>query len=752
VVADVNQLLGTTGNDVFKQLVDSVTDYAIYLLTPQGIVATWNEGAARINGYAAAEVLGKNFAMFYTPDAIDDGWPQEELRRAAQTGHFEDEGWRVRKDGTRYWANAVLSAIQGSEGRLLGFSKVTRDLTDRRNQEVRVSESERHLRLLVDGVQDYAIFTLDTGGFITSWNLGAQRIKGYAAREAIGKHFSIFYSSDDVARDWPQEELRRARATGRYEDEGWRYRKDGSRIWANVVITAIFDEGGKHLGFSKVTRDLTERRRHENNLRLLVEGVKDHAMILLDREARVQSWNAGARRMFGYEEADILGRDNAALYPPDEQSAGRPQADLSAIALMGSLQSEGWRQRADGTKFWADVAVTALSESADETGGFVQIVRDLTETRRVQELESEGRRINEFIAMLSHELRNPLAPVRNAVSILKRFVDKPETVWCADVIERQVGHMTRLVDDLLDVSRVSTGKIRFERKALELNALTQAAADSVRGSVQACGQALSFRASRDPVPIFGDPTRLTQVLVNLLTNAVKYTPDGGAIGVEVDRDATVGTVKVVDTGIGMPEALLQRAFDPFVQGECKLDRAHGGLGIGLTLVKRIVESHGGVVTAASAGAGRGTTMTVSLPLAASISPLNPAQHAPATPCRLASILVVDDNKDAADSLAEFLRLSGHRVSVAHDGERAIEMARTDRPHIVLLDIGLPKSDGYQVARAMRQLPELNGIRLIAVTGYGQDRDRAAALEAGFDSHVTKPVDPDAILRLVDEHL
>jgi PAS domain S-box-containing protein len=494
-------------------------------------------------------------------------------------------------------------------------------------------------RHLVDSVQDYAIFALDPQGFITSWNRGAQRIKGYSAAEAIGRHFSIFYLPESVAAQWPQEELRRARALGRFEDEGWRVRKDGSHFWANVVITAIVDEHGTPLGFSKVTRDLTERRRHdeelkerERNFRLLVDGVKDHAMFLLDAQGRIRTWNLGAQRVLGYGPEQMLGRDVAALYTEHDQATGRPTVELAA-AGSGSFRIEGWRQRADGTTFWAEVSTTVLGSDAGSAEGFVQIVRDLTARRRIEALEHEGRRITEFIALLSHELRNPLAPIQNAVAVLARKADSPDVRWCASVIERQTGHLKRLVDDLLDMSRITSGKIRVERHALDLNTVVAQAVDAMRGSAAERGHSIELDLPEQPLMLLGDATRLNQVLVNLLVNALKFTPPNGCIEVRVQERGATACVQVIDNGIGMPEALLRRAFEPFVQGEGALDRREGGLGIGLTLVKSIVELHGGTVAAASRGPGHGTTVTLSLPFAIG----RPGAASPAAPLAAKSI-------------------------------------------------------------------------------------------------------------------
>lgn len=476
------------------------------------------------------------------------------------------------------------------------------------------------LRMLVEHVHDYAMFILDPSGIVSTWNVGAQRIKGYDASEIIGRHFSVFYPQEAVLRGWPDEELRRASELGRFEDEGWRMRRDGTRFWANVIITALRAPDGRLLGFAKVTRDLTERREHEErlrqseeNLRLLVEGVKDHAIFLVDGDGSVRNWNAGAEKLLGYTEAHIVGRDSAIFYCAEDVAVGKPQAELQAAREAGFSEDIGWRTRADGTRLWADVTITALRDSDGSARGFVQIVRDLSERRRVQQLEVEGRRINEFIAMLAHELRNPMAPIANAVGILEKVATQKEVVWCSELIGRQVSHLSRLVDDLLDVSRVTSGKIQLRKERLELNEQVLLAVESVRSFVEGFGHVLEFQPAGSPVQVHADATRVTQIVVNLATNAAKYTPNGGRITVKVVPHAGSVDIVVADNGIGMSRGLIESAFDLFVQGERALDRAGGGLGIGLTLVKRIATLHGGTVRAESEGVGRGSTFTVTLP-------------------------------------------------------------------------------------------------------------------------------------------
>ena len=611
-------------------------------------------------------------------------------------------------------------------------------------------------RRLVESVHDYAIFLLTPEGRIASWNAGAERIKGYAPSEIVGRHFSTFYTPEALAARWPEEELSRARQFGRFEDEGWRVRKDGTRFWANVIITALYDAEGGLLGFGKITRDLTERRRHEQalkeseeTLRLLVEGVKDHAIFLLDPDGRVQSWNAGAERLHGYAAEEVLGRSADIFCTEEDIAAGKPQTELAIARHAGASADTGWRVRRDGARFWADATLTALRHRDGKLRGFAQITRDLSERRRVQELETEGRRINEFIAMLAHELRNPLAPIGNAVGILQKVAATPELQWVTQLISRQVVHLSRLVDDLLDVSRITSGKIQLRQESLDLGAVVAGAVESMRALVAGYGHELQMNLPDVPIPVTGDPTRVTQVVVNLLTNAAKYTPRGGRVQVRLEQRGANAYLHVVDTGIGMSKSLIESAFDLFVQGERGIGREEGGLGIGLTLVKRIALLHGGSVTATSAGAGQGSTFTVSFPVGRRSVEAGERQAAAGEASGGRRVLVVDDNEDAAASLAALLRMSGYQVFMAPDGREALRQASAHPPDVILLDIGLPDLDGCEVARRLRMTPGLERTRLVAMTGYAQEEHRRATQEAGFDAHLVKPVDPDELVKAIE---
>lgn len=370
------------------------------------------------------------------------------------------------------------------------------------------------------------------------------------------------------------------------------------------------------------------------------------------------------------------------------------------------------------------------------------------------QLKAADRRKDQFLAMLAHELRNPLAPIRNAVQILNRIGPaEARAAWALDVIERQAQHLTRLIDDLLDVSRITQGKVTLQRELLELSTVLDGAVEASRPLIDARRPTLTVTLAPEPLELEGDLTRLVQVVSNLLNNAAKYTDDGGGIWIEAGRSAsgTEAVVWVRDNGMGLTADLMPHVFDLFTQAERTVDRSLGGLGVGLTLVRELVEMHGGRVDALSNGPGHGSEFVVYLPLAkARAANARPADREarPQASAATLRVLVVEDNVDSAEMLTFMLQLSGHDARMAHDGTTAIYVARALQPHVILCDIGLPRMSGYEVAARLRQDPLFQGTVLIALTGYGQEDDRARALEAGFDHHVIKPVDPDALTALL----
>ena len=607
----------------FRLLVDSVVDYAIFMLGPDGTVLTWNAGAERLKGYAADEIIGRRFDLFYPPAAIAKGWPQHELEVAAEKGRYEEEGWRVRKDGSSFWASVVITALRGPGGGLEGYAKVTRDLSDKRLREEALRQSEEQFRSLLESVQDYAIFMLDPEGTILTWNSGAEAIKGYAASEVLGKNFRMFFTAQDILEGKPQAELNVARTQGRAESAGWRVRKDGSVFWANAVLTPVHDGEGRLRGFAKVTRDLSEQR-------------------------------------------------------------------------------------------------------------------------RLDEVEQAGRRMQEFIATLAHELRNPLAPIRNAVSLMQEpGLTKAARLQATGIIDRQLVHLTHLVDDLLDVGRIATGKIWLRDELIDYRQVVGLSLESVRDTIDRRGHELVVDLPDEAIPLRGDATRLTQALLNLLTNAAKYTPEKGRIELKVAVAEGMVATSVKDNGRGVAAEARERIFDLFTQERPSTGMSDPGLGIGLALARALVEQHGGQLGVESLGVGHGSTFWIRLPLADTATAPTAEPAAARDAVASLQVLVVDDNRDAADMLSSLLGALGHKSRAAYGARAALDTVRFFRPDVVFLDLNMPDGDGISLLPQLRAIFG-DSVYVAALTGYGQQHDRDITRAAGFQEHLTKPVDIDRL--------
>jgi PAS domain S-box-containing protein len=619
-------------------------------------------------------------------------------------------------------------------------------------------EQARRFRLFIESVRDYAIVILSTGGHIASWNAGAERIETYAASEIVGEHFSVFYPPEDVAGGTCQRVLDLARRQGRVEEEGWHVRKDGTRFWAHVTVTALRDEATELLGFAMVTRDLSERKaaaEEAHRFQLLVESVKDYAIFMLDTAGRVATWNTGAERIKGYQSAEIVGKHFSAFYPREDVAAGKCEEELAIASDQGRFEEEGWRIRKDGTRFWASVTITALRDPNGTLVGYAKVTRDLTERRRAEEervrlaqADESERRNQEFLAIMGHELRNPLAPMVTALHRIRLLRGRNCDREIA-VLDRQLTQMTRLVNDLLDASRFVRGDARLNRCVIEVGEVLANAVEIAAPLVEEKRHRLRIEVVEGELPVDVDRERLTQVFGNILNNAAKYTDPGGTISLSArDEEGTV-VVTVEDDGIGMAPELLPRVFDLFTQGEQGLDRRQGGLGIGLSVARRIVVEHGGTLVAESPGVGRGSRFTVRLPQSTTPAPMHPfSEPAPMrAAARSRRILVVDDNEDSAEMMALCLRDMGHEVEVAFDGMTGLERATSFSPEVVFLDVGLPGLNGYEVAQRLRAMKGWDQVPIIAITGFAAEADRARALAAGFTSHMSKPVD---LTKLVEQ--
>ena len=428
-------------------------------------------------------------------------------------------------------------------------------------------------------------------------------------------------------------------------------------------------------------------------------------------------------------------------------------AFICAVAMTGLVISAIFgelRRALEALRRSHDELEQRVADRTQELEGANRSLQE--EIRRIEMLERSERRINEFLAMLGHELRNPLAPIRNALDLMRiRSTGDSTHEWSRNIIDRQVTQLTRLVDDLLDVGRITSGTIMLQKEPVEMNAAVLRAVESCQPQLDARRHTLELQLARDPLLVDGDPVRLSQIVLNLLNNAVKYTPNGGRIQIALEQEDDWALVRVKDTGIGMSANLIPIIFDLFVQEKRSLSRTEGGLGVGLTVVRQLVHMHGGSVTARSGGADMGSEYVVRLPMLT----LKPTASGPDSrwhpklPLAKRRILIVDDNRDSADSLAFLLSEAGHDVRTLYDGPSASSAAEAFRPHLVLLDIGLPQMNGYEVARQLRKSAELRNVTLVAFTGYGRDEDRQQTREAGFDYHLVKPLDAAALERIID---
>jgi len=426
-----------------------------------------------------------------------------------------------------------------------------------------------------------------------------------------------------------------------------------------------------------------------------------------------------------------------------------------AIAHRTAVSNEIEIVRADGSVVYVQNDVEPLYDTHGEIYGCVSVCVDLTDRKLAEMgLRDADRRKDEFLATLSHELRNPLAPIRSALEIIRLARGDEELVEKARAtMERQLSHLVRITDDLLDVARITQNKVHLRRERIDLRVVVQSAIEATRPMIDANGHTLSVQAPEHPIWVDVDFTRIAQAVSNLLSNAAKYTEPGGYIGVTAASDATSATVIVSDTGIGIPAALLPRIFDMFTQLQAHRDRTYGGLGVGLTLSRRLVQLHGGAITASSEGPGRGSQFALRLPLEsaeqmAEARPGGGATDARNPPCR---VLIAEDSPDAAEMLSLMLGIKGHDVRVAADGEQAVAIGRAFEPQVAFVDIGMPRMDGFEVARQLRELLG-DRVLLVALTGWGQDEDRRRSREAGFDHHLTKPPEPDVLEQLIAERM
>ena len=530
--------------------------------------------------------------------------------------------------------------------------------------------------------------------------------------------------------------------------------RDGRRIPIDDSGAPVRLPNGELIGIVVVFRDVTERKYAEHArawLAAIVES-SDDAIASKTLDGIVTSWNPAAARLFGYEPQEIVGRPITTIIPPELHAE---EVDILARLRRGERieHYETVRVAKDGRRIDISLTISPIRGADDTIIGASKIARDITDRKRNDSLLREAdRRKDEFLATLAHELRNPLAPICAAAELLKHAKSlAPELRAATAILERQARQMTHLVDDLLDVSRITSGRIRLHLEPVELKELLKTVIETYRHSAETTRHQIALAASAGSVYVSGDRIRLTQIISNIFHNAVKYTPTGGKIEIALRTENQRAVVSIRDNGMGIPPEMLDHIFEPFAQLDRSYERPDAGLGIGLTLAQRLADLHGGRIEARSAGRGKGTEFLIHLPAIAAVpaSRTSP-RHADPKPPLSCRVLIADDNHDAAVSLSMLLQSMGHDTRVVHDGVEALEEAEHFRPDVVLLDIGMPRLDGYETARRMTSQPWAAKTQIVAVTGWGQEADRQRAKDAGFHRHLVKPVDLEALREVLSE--
>jgi PAS domain S-box-containing protein len=639
----------------FQKLISEVEDYAIILLDEAGTITTWNRGAEKIKGYMPDEIIGRNYKIFYSKEDRDAGLPDDLLKTAHEKGKSSHEGWRIRKDGTRFWGNITITAIHNESGGVSGYLKVTRDLTERKKAEDKYSnyveelkikneelkQSEQRYHKMVSEVADYVIILLDKNGKIIDWNKGAEKVKGYNAQEILGKSFRLFYTKEDKDANLPEKLLKEAADKGSVAHEGWRIRKDGTRFWGNVAITALHGDDGAIFGFSKVTRDLTDKKIAEDRLNniadelrfknaelkqseeryhKMIAEVQDYAIILLDRNGIIQNWNMGAEFIKGYKYQEIVGTSFERFYPEADRAAGLPFKLLDEAAKNGKVIHEGWRVRKDGTRFWGNVVITALHNENNDIIGFSKVTRDLSAKKEAEDLlrsnalelerknrslEALNEQVNSFAYIASHDLKEPLRKIQVFASRILDTDDLLKAKEFADKIARSGVRMEKLMEDLLAYSQVSNDPTAFQK--LDLNQIL----DEVRTELDLSISEKKATFQIDKLPcVHGVNFQIHQLFSNLISNSLKFSKEDEPPVITIRtrvahaKDIPLGLVNDLkkynnitysDNGIGFETKEAKKIFEVFQRLHSRNEFT--GTGIGLAIAKKVMENHHGTIIA-----------------------------------------------------------------------------------------------------------------------------------------------------------
>ena len=801
---------GANGDERFRRLLEKLSA-AAYTCDAQGLITYFNRQAEQLWGRAPRlndphDRFCGSFRLFAPGGARVD---HEQCWMALALRNREDySGQEIvieREDGSFATVLANASPLFDDGGQLTGALNVLVDISDRK----RAEEAQSRLAAIVESSDD-AIVSKTLDGRILSWNGGAERLFGYTASEAIGAPITLIVPPE--LREEESSILERLRHGERIDHfETVRVAKDGRRIDISLSISPVRDAAGRIIGAAKVARDVTARKEAERNLLAakdelaaqLADLGRLHEMSLrlsttlelqpiLDETLRtaiaiggadmglLAIWDAEADRLvsgarWGFAEEALAALESLASAGASN-ACFRERRRIVVEDIAAEPRFETDREAARAAGFRAIHATPVATRRGEVIGVLCAYFRhphhpaerelrltdlcarqaaDFIENARLYARQREAdQRKDEFLATLAHELRNPLAPISNSLHLLRLSGElDPAVARVRDIMERQVAHLVRLVDDLLEVSRITRGKIELRKETIELASIIDGAVETTRPLIDSSAHQLAIAVPPEPITLSADPLRLMQVVANLLTNAAKYTERGGQIWLAARREGDEAVISVRDTGLGIPPEMIAHVFDLFSQVDRTLNRAQGGLGIGLTLARSFVQMHGGSIEAYSDGPGKGSEFVVRIPVlrearrvhaAAPAAPVVPAVLPPRT------VLVVDDEPSSAYTLGKLLELMGQCARTASDGAAALAEIEASRPDVIISDIAMPHMDGFEFARRVRANPAFRGVTLVALTGFGQESDRRQAQEAGFDRHLVKPVSIAALQDLLAE--
>ena len=729
----------------------------------------WSEEFHQLAGTSPATCQPSYTAWLNTIHPQDRQNAVQETQVAlAERRELNNEFRMIRPDGAVRWMRSQGRALYDLGGKPLRMVGVMFDITKNKLAEEELRRREEELRIITNGVPALISY-VDTEQRYRFANAMYEEWFGHSSEEISGKHVREVLG--DVAYEELRPHMESALAGRETRFETWiQYQGAGLRCVEARYVPRTDDQGVVQ-GFFALVTDVTERKRDEERHRLqaeelttLMDATPAAVWVTYDPDCRTISGSRAGHELLRMPVGANLSKTAGEEDPVPHFKVLKDGVELAPDELPMQRAAHGAEVRDfeeevvfdDGSRLHLFGNAMPLHDSEGKVRGAIGAFVDITQRKLAEEaLQESDRRKDDFLAMLAHELRNPLAPIRNAVQVMRHLGSQdPRLQEMRDVVDRQTDQLAHIIDDLLDISRIGLGKVVLRKEKADLLTIIGRAVETSRPFIDARGHRLTVSLPPESLPVEGDVIRLTQVVSNLLHNAAKYTETGGDIRVTAEGRGPEVQIRVKDNGIGIPTEALPHVFDLFNQSEHTLGRSEGGLGIGLTLVKNIVEMHGGTVRALSAGLGQGTEIVISLP--AGTAPPHPAL---AETGNLAvegdafsngrRILMVDDDVDTAESMALLLELGGHDVRTAYDGPIAIETAKAFQPHVVLLDIGLPKMSGYEVAQHLRQQQETRLALLIALSGYGQEEDRQRALDSGFDHYLIKPIDHGTLETLIN---